>query len=170
MELDKRYKNGELTNADSIHFADSLKFYTLKEHRTVYGGGGIMPDVFVPLDTTKYTKLHRELAAKGLIINNSLRFVDAERKKLKREYKTFDDFNRRFEVPEKLIEDILKKAEEQGVKPKDDDEKQRTMPYLKTQLKSLIARDIWDMNEYFSVFNTTNDIVRKGLEQLENNN
>lgn len=170
MELDKRYKNGELTNADSIHFADSLKFYTLKEHRTVYGGGGIMPDCFVPLDTTKYTKLHRELAAKGLIINSSLRYVDAERKRLKREYQTFGDFNKRFDVPEKLIEDILNKAQEQGVKPKDDAEKQRTMPYLKIQLKALVARDLWDMNEYFCVFNASNDIVNKAVELLSRQN
>jgi len=167
MELDKRLKNGELTSADSIHFADSLKFYTLKEHRAVYGGGGIMPDCFVPLDTTKYTKLHRGLAAKGVIINSSLKYVDAERKSLKREYKSFDDFNSRYEVPDRLIKDVLDKGAEQDVRPKDDDETERTMPYLKIQLKALVARDLWDMNEYFSVFNRSNDIVNKAIELLE---
>ena len=167
MELDKRLKHGELTSADSIHFADSLKYYTLKEHRTVYGGGGIMPDCFVPLDTTKYTRLHRELAAKGVIINSSLKYVDAERKKLKREYASFDDFNNRYEVPGSLIKDVLDKGAEQGVKPRDDAETERTLPYLKIQLKALIARDIWDMNEYFSVFNGSNDIVNKALELLD---
>lgn len=167
MELDKRLKHGELTSADSIHFADSLKYYTLKEHRAVYGGGGIMPDCFVPLDTTKYTRLHRELAAKGVIINSSLKYVDAERKKLKREYASFDDFNNRYEVPGSLIKDVLDKGAEQGVKPRDDAETERTLPYLKIQLKALIARDIWDMNEYFSVFNGSNDIVNKALELLD---
>lgn len=166
MELDKRFKHGELTSADSIHFADSLKFYTLNKHRVVYGGGGIMPDVFVPLDTTKYTKLHRELAAKGVIINSSLKYVDAERKKLKREYASFDDFNSRYDVPPSLIGELLAKGAEQGVKPKDDAEREQTLPYLKVQLKALIARDLWDMNEYFSVFNTSNDIVNKALELL----
>ena len=57
-DLENRLKHGEMTSADSIHFADSLRYYTLVKHRTVYGGGGIMPDYFVPLDTTRYTKFH----------------------------------------------------------------------------------------------------------------
>ena len=83
MDVVNRLKHGELTNADSIHFADSLKFETLRKHRTVYGGGGIMPDYFVPLDTTRYTKFHRELAAKSVIIQQNLRYVDNHRKQLK---------------------------------------------------------------------------------------
>lgn len=84
MDLDKRLKHGELTNPDSIHFADSLKCYTLRKHRTVYGGGGIMPDHFVPLDTMKYTKLHRQLVAKSIVINQNLKYIDANRKQLRR--------------------------------------------------------------------------------------
>ena len=86
MDIEKRYKHGELTNPDSIHFADSLKFYTLREHRTVYGGGGIMPDYFVPLDTTKYTRFHRQLTAKNIVLNSSLKFIDKNRKELKKRY------------------------------------------------------------------------------------
>ena len=73
MDVYNRLKHGELTNSDSIHFADSLKYYTLKKKRVVYGGGGIMPNYFVPLDTTQYTKLHRQLAAKSIILNANLR-------------------------------------------------------------------------------------------------
>ena len=73
LELDERYKHGELTNADSIHFADSLRYYTLRQHRPVYGGGGIMPDVFVPLDTMRYTSCHRKLAAKNIGLENVLK-------------------------------------------------------------------------------------------------
>ena len=76
MDLDNRYKHGEFTNQDSIHLSDSLKYYTLRKHRVVYGGGGIMPDYFVPLDTTKYTKMHRQLAAKSIVINHSLKFIE----------------------------------------------------------------------------------------------
>ena len=89
MDIEYRLKHGELTNPDSIHFADSLRYYTLKEHRAVYGGGGIMPDVFVPLDTLKYTRLHRQLAAKSIVINNYLKYVDANRKQLRKQWKTF---------------------------------------------------------------------------------
>lgn len=161
-----RLKSGELMSADSVHFADSLKYYTLKEHRVVYGGGGIMPDEFVPLDTTKYTRFHRELSAKSLVINANLRYVDQNRKQLHREYKTFDDYCQRFEVPQSVIEGIMAEAEKQNIKPKDDEELQRTLPYLRLQLKALIARDLWEMNEYFTIMGETNDILQRALQLL----
>ena len=161
-----RLKSGELMSADSVHFADSLKYYTLKEHRVVYGGGGIMPDEFVPLDTTKYTRFHRELAAKSLVINANLRYVDQNRKQLHRDYKTFDDYCQRFEVPQSVIDGIMAEAEKQNIKPKDDEELQRTLPYLRLQLKALIARDLWEMNEYFTIMGETNDILQRALQLL----
>ncbi|MBQ4222341.1 MAG: S41 family peptidase [Prevotella sp.] len=166
-DLDKRFRNGEMTNADSIHFADSLKFNTLRKKRVVYGGGGIMPDYFVPLDTVKYTKFHRQLSAKSYIINANLKYIDEHRKELQKKYKNFDEFILGFEVPESLVNGIVEKAAADSIKPKDDAELALTMPYLKTQLKALIARDLWDMNEYFHVFNETNDIVKKGIELLQ---
>ena len=161
-----RLKSGELMSADSVHFADSLKYYTLKEHRVVYGGGGIMPDEFVPLDTTKYTRFHRELSAKSLVINANLRYVDQNRKQLHKDYKTFEDYRQRFEVPQSVIDGIMAEAEKQKIKPKDDEELQRTLPYLRLQLKALIARDLWEMNEYFTIMGETNDILQRALQLL----
>ena len=161
-----RLKSGELMSADSVHFADSLKYYTLKEHRVVYGGGGIMPDIFVPLDTTKYTRFHRTLAAKGLVINANLRYVDQQRKQLLRQYKTFDDFRQHFEIPQEVVNSLFAEGEKQNVKPKDDDERQLTLPYLRTQLKALVARDLWGMDEYFAIINEQNDILTKALTLL----
>ena len=161
-----RLKSGELMSADSVHFADSLKYYTLKEHRVVYGGGGIMPDEFVPLDTTKYTRFHRELAAKSLVINANLHYVDQNRKQLLRDYKTFADYRQRFEVPQSVIDGIMAEAEKQNIKPKDDEELQRTLPYLRLQLKALIARDLWEMNEYFTIMGETNDVLQRALQLL----
>lgn len=167
MDFEKRLKHGELTNRDSIHFADSLKFRTLNKKRTVYGGGGIMPDVFVPLDTMQYTKFHRQLVLKGLVINSSLKYIDSHRKQLKADYPSFDTFSKAFEVPEALTDSLLSEAARQDIKPKDDEELKRTMPSLKTQLKALIARDIFDMNEYFRVVNETSDIVTACLREME---
>ena len=167
LDVVNRLKHGELTNADSIHFADSLKFQTLKKQRTVYGGGGIMPDYFVPLDTTRYTKFHRELAAKSVIITQNLRYMDKNRKKLLKNYPTFAQYKEQFEVPQSLIDAIMKEADEKKIKPKDDDERDRTMPQLKLQLKALIARDLWDMSEYYSIFNEQSDIVRQALELMK---
>ena len=169
-DIEKRFKHGELYSADSIHFEDSLKCYTLRKHRTVYGGGGIMPDYFVPLDTTQYTKFHRQLAAKSIIINANLRYVDRNRKQLQKQYPTFQAFKDGFDVPQKLIDEVIADAEKEKIKPKDNDELSLTIPRLKLQLKALIARDLWDMSEYFSVINEGSDIVNKAVSLLESDN
>ena len=166
MDVYNRLKKGELTNQDSIHFADSLKFQTLHQGRTVYGGGGIMPDYFVPLDTTRYTPLHRQLAAKSVIIQQNLRYVDNHRKELKKKYPDFAQFKQQFEVPQKLVDDILAEGKKQKVEPKDDAELERTLPYLRLQLKALIARDLWDMSEYFAIINEENQTVKMALEVI----
>ena len=167
MDLDKRYKHGEFTNQDSIHFADSLKYYTLRKHRIVYGGGGIMPDYFVPLDTTKYTKMHRQLAAKSIVINQSLKYIDAHRKELKSQYKDFNKFLEKYQVPQSLVDAIIAEGEKEKIKPADDAELAQTRKYLAIQLKALVARDIWDMSQYFQVWNETNEIVQRAVQLLQ---
>lgn len=166
LDFDKRLKHGELTNRDSIHFADSLRFYTLKERRPVYGGGGIMPDVFVPLDTMQYTKYHRQLVLKGIVINTDLRYIDNHRDQLRSLFPTFEAFRTGFQVPQALIDDVMKDGEKQGVKPEDDAEMQKTLPYLKAQLKALVARDLFDMSEYFQIINEESDIVKAAIKCL----
>lgn len=167
MDVVNRLKSGELMSADSVHFADSLKYYTLKKHRVVYGGGGIMPDEFVPLDTTKYTRFHRELSAKGMIINGNLHYVDQHRKALQQEYKDFADFRARFDIPQELVDSIFAEGERQKVLPKSEAERLQTLPYLRLQLKALVARDLWGMDEYFAIINETNDLLRKALELIK---
>ena len=164
MDLEKRLKHGELTNPDSIHFDTSQKFYTLRNHRVVYGGGGIMPDYFVPLDTTKYTKYHRLLAAKNIIMNAYLKYVDANRTTLKGLYKSFDTFNKNYVVPQSLLDTIIAEGKKEKVEPKDKAELTATIPYIKVQLKALVARDLWDMNEYYRVWNEQSDIVNKAVQ------
>ena len=165
-DIEKRFKHGELYSADSIHFNDSLRCYTLRKHRTVYGGGGIMPDVFVPLDTTQYTAFHRQLVARSLVINATLRYVENHREELKAEYTKFDDYMKHFEVPQAMVDSLFAEAERQKVKPRDDEERNNTLPMLRVQLKALIARDIWDMNEYFRLMNEHNHTVSKAVELI----
>jgi carboxyl-terminal processing protease len=166
MDVMNRLKSGELMHADSIHFADSLKYYTLKEHRVVYGGGGIMPDYYVPLDTMKYTRFHRELSARSYIINASLRYVDQHRKQLQKKYPTFDQFRKEFEIPQSVTDGIVAEAEKQKIRPKDEEELQKTLPYLRLQLKALVARDLWETSQYFAIMNEANDIVCRALELM----
>ena len=168
MDVVNRLKHGELTSADSIHFADSLKCYTLREHRPVSGGGGIMPDYFVPLDTLAYTKFHRELSAKSYIINANLKYVDANRKALKKQWTSFEDFRRDFVFPREVIDKMIADAAKDKVVPKDDAELEKTLPKLSMQLKALVARDLWDMSEYFAIINEDSEIVRKAVEVIKN--
>ena len=163
LDIEKRYEHGELYSADSIHFADSLKYKTLRKQRLVYGGGGIMPDYFVPLDTTLYTPYHRQLAARSYLINANLKYVDAHRKTLKQQYPDFGTFLARYEVPQSLLDDIRKTAEKDKIKPKDEAEWKKSLPQLRLQLKALVARDLWDMSQYFQVVNEANPIVQKAL-------
>ena len=168
MDVMNRLKHGELMSADSIHFADSLKCYTLREHRPVYGGGGIMPDYFVPLDTLAYTKFYRELSAKSYIINANLKYVDANRKALRKRWTSFDEFRRDFVFPKEEIDKMIADAAKDKIVPKDNAELEKTLPKLSMQLKALVARDLWDMSEYFAIINEESEIVRKAVEIIGN--
>ena len=184
-----RLNSGELMSADSIHFPDSLK-YTTKGGRIVYGGGGIMPDVYVPLDTTIYTRLYRELAAKSCIIQSTLKYLEKYRKPLIKQYniesyrkakaKRFENkqydpkdltegfrkYKSDFEVPQEMIDILLEKAKESKIQYTDS-MLQATMPVLRIQLKALLARDLWDMNEYFQILNPSLEIYRHGLKAIK---
>jgi carboxyl-terminal processing protease len=168
LDVINRYNKGELTHADSIHFPDSLRYQTLRKGRTVYGGGGIMPDYFVPLDTTKYSKCYRELSAKSLIINHSLKYTDKHRKKLQKEYPTFEKFKKRFQVPQEVIDEIFKEGEKQKITPKDEADKQLAQQNMQLFIKALVARDLWDMSEYFAIIYEHDEVVRKAVELIQN--
>ena len=167
-DLLNRYNKGEMTSADSIHFPDSLKTYTLRLQRPVYGGGGIMPDYFVPVDTARYTKYHRALAAKGSIIQTSLRYIDENRDKLLAEYPTVEDFEARFEVDDAFVEMLKQQGVMDSVKLEGGDEEfERSLPEIKLQLKQLVARDLWDMSDFMKLYNKNNDIFKKAYELIK---
>jgi len=165
-DLQNRLKNGELMHADSIHFPDSLKYQTKKLQRTVYGGGGIMPDIFIPIDTTHYSDYHRNLIAKGVIIKTTMKYIENHRKELLNKYKKFDNFLKRFEITEEILTYLQATGEKEKVKF-DKEQYKRSLPLIKIQLKALIARDLWNMNEYFQVMNSTNESVKKALEIIQ---
>ena len=165
-DLIDRYNKGEMMSEDSIHFPDSLKFKTHRLARTVYGGGGIMPDYFVPIDTTLYTKYHRQLRDKGALMKAHFHFIDAHRKEWLGKYKTFNEFYKRFEVTPDMLAQLVATGKEMGVEY-NEEEYQKALPLLKLQMKALIARDLWDMNEYYHVINDANESIRKALELLE---
>ena len=162
-DLIDRYNRGEMMNADSIHFPDSLKYKTLVNQRIVYGGGGIMPDYFVPMDTTEYTDYSGRVNAMGLTYRLALNQVDANRKGLLKKYPTIDKFKKEYVVSNDLLDDLVKMATESKIEFKED-QFDRSKDLLKRRIKSSMARDLYDMSSYFQLINDESVIFTKGLE------
>ena len=167
-ELTNRFTNGELMHADSIHFPDTLKFKTLISGRTVYGGGGIMPDVFVPVDTTEYSNFHRSMIAKGVVNRTAVEYLTNYRNELKKKYTSFSQFNTGFETDENLLKLLLAEANKEKIKF-DAVQYDRSKKLIKLQLKALIARDLWSENEYYQIIDRENESLLKAMEILNKN-
>jgi carboxyl-terminal processing protease len=166
MDLVDRFKKGELLHADSIHFPDSLRYQTLNLKRTVYGGGGIMPDIFVPLDTTRYTDFHRKIVARGVVNKVCVQYIDKNRAELKRKYPTFDKFKKEYEVDDAFLNLLISATEKEKIKV-DTAQYAISKPLIKLQLKALVARDLWEMNEYYQIMDSDNESLQKAVEILQ---
>ena len=169
-DLIERYNHGELQHADSIVFPDSLRFTTKISGRTVYGGGGIMPDIFIPIDTTLYTNYHRDLAAKGAINKFALNYVENNRKELTKKYLpkkdgSFENFKANFELTDDLLQKLIDAGIQENVEYNEEQFSQ-SKDLIKVQLKSLIASDLWGMNEYYQIMNQVSDSYLKAVELL----
>lgn len=167
LDIKQRYDKGEFFSADSIHFADSLQYHT-SGGRTVYGGGGIMPDVFVPLDTTRINKTHRALIAKGTYNHFVLDYFRQHQKALKRKYKTFDEFNQKFIITDQMISDLI----EAGRKDSVTIDSLHTLPsatdMLKLQIKANLANDLFETGSYMRIMNTSINTYQKALDIITN--
>jgi len=166
-DLVTRYNHGEFVYADSIHFPDSLKYTTLLNQRVVFGGGGIMPDVFVPLDTTGNTSYYRDLLRKGVVTSFTLDYVDRNRDKMNRMYSSFSEFRDQFKIDDLMLKDLLVAAEDEKIE-KNEAEFEQSKEQIKIILKALIARDIWDMSEYYEIVNEKNKAFNKAISILKN--
>lgn len=160
-----RFNHGEMFVADSIHFPDSLKYTTLVNKRTVYGGGGIMPDYFVPIDTTSGTMLHLNLNAKGVINRLAVAEVDVNRHKLEQKYPDVLSFTHDFQVSDEMIARLKQIAAEEGVEW-NESQFATSRALILLQLKALIARDLYDTSAFFRIINEENEIFREGLKIL----
>ncbi len=165
-DFSNRMEHGELFNADSINFPDSLKYYTLNKGKLVYGGGGIMPDFFVPFDTTFYSDYYGLLVRRDVLNQFVHKYVDANRKKLVKSYPIFNEFNSGFSVDNKMIDDIIAFGEEKKVKL-DEEGINTSREEIKKQIKALIARNIFTTTEYYQVANKNNEAILKALEVIK---
>lgn len=162
-DLLNRYNHGEFFAADSIHFPDSLKYTTLINQRTVYGGGGIMPDYFVPIDTTAGTTLHARLNAHGVLNRLAISEVDNNRQTLLRQFPTVDVFKTNYTLPLNTETRLQEMAKEEKVEWKEE-EFTKSQPLMFTQLKALMARDLYDSSAFYKIINDENDIFQEGLK------
>ena len=158
-----RYQNGELFHPDSIHFDDSLKFTTPKG-RTVYGGGGIMPDIYVPLvdDSTEY--YFNRIVNTGLLYQYAFNYTDQYRAQLQR-YKTVEAFDRSFVVTDAMFNELEKQAGEKGIKGTEE-QKQVARREANTLLKAYIARNLFDDEGFYPIYAPMDEILQKALEEL----
>lgn len=147
-----RYEAGEFSSADSIHLPDSLRYSTLRNRRPVYGGGGIMPDLFVPIDTTMYSTYYRDLVAKGIINRFAITYVDANRKSLRAEYPDGEAFDRGFTFTPEMLDEVVALGRADSVMP-DSAMFEKSRPLIATIVKGLIARDLFESTDYFRVVN-----------------
>lgn len=114
-DISQRYSHGELFSPDSINFPDSLKYTTMKKHREIYGGGGIMPDIFIPMDTTNYASFYNEVVRKGIVNSFVMNYLDSERENLKKEYPTFEEFKKKYKISDKMYQNFVEYARKEGV-------------------------------------------------------
>ena len=158
-----RYEAGEFSSAVSILFSDSDKYSTLRTGRTVYGGGGVMPDVFVAVDTTGYSDYYRDLTAKGILNRFAISYVDANRKQLTRQYPTEESFISGFSVTPDMIDEMVRLGETDSVKPVPE-QLEISRKTIEAILKGIIGRDLFETQTYFKVVNPVlNPVYVRGL-------
>lgn len=169
MELIERYNKGELMHGDSIHFPDSLKFKTLRNERIVYGGGGIMPDYYVPIDTLKYPKYYRDLSNKALLYKVAYAEVDNHRDDIKKQYPSANAFYKSYTVPQRVLDKIIDEGNKEKIEF-NKEEFEIAKPQMEVMLKALIARDVYDTETSYKIINDSSDIFKKGLEIISDDN
>jgi carboxyl-terminal processing protease len=160
-----RMEKGELFSKDSVVLNKKDKYETKVTKRTVYGGGGIMPDIFIPLDTSKYYIYYNNLSRKNVIYPAALDLVDKNRADFQKKYQDFKTFNDKFEVTDEMVNKILDDGEKEGVK-KDEKGIAFTRPLLKKQIKGLIARDLFTLSEYWQVMNSDDEAIKSAVTVL----
>jgi len=165
MDFINRYNNGELLSQDSIVFPESQRYQTLTLNRTVYGGGGIMPDYFVPMDTTSYSDYYRELISRGIFNRFILQYVDNHRDDYLLQYPDFKSFQKNFKAGKEQTDALIAYADSEDL-AFDQDQWEISGDQISLLMKAYIARDLWDMASFYEVYNTSNDVFNKAVEIL----
>jgi carboxyl-terminal processing protease len=165
-DYQRRLEKGEMFSAESISFPDSLKFKTLINGRTVYGGGGVMPDIFVSMDTSSMYRYYNQLQRSSVVNNFILDFVDINRDKLTRQYPDFGQFNKKFHITDDIIESLVEAGVKEGIE-RDQESINYTLEMIKKELKAFIARDLFTRDHFFMIYNQDDKTIVKALDLLK---
>ena len=165
----KRYEKGEMFSKDSISFPDSLMMKTLVTKRKVYAGGGIMPDIFIPMDTSMYYRYFNNLIRKNVLFPFVVGFIDKNRDILKAKYKSFGDFKNNFHVTSDMMEELIKAGEKEKIK-RDDESLKVSGVIIARQIKALVARDIFETGSFYEIMIEDDKEVAKAIEILSDQN
>jgi carboxyl-terminal processing protease len=163
MEMKERYEHGEYFNADSISFVDSLK-YTTTDGRIVYGGGGIMPDYFIPLDTTYHSDYLNKLFYSNSLRQYSFSFYEENQQML--ENMNLEDYIQKFQITDEMISEMNELAKSNGVEA-NWNQVDRSAPLVKIYLKAYIARNVWNNEGFYPIFNEQNEILQGALKLFD---
>jgi carboxyl-terminal processing protease len=164
-DFSQRVRHGELIHPDSIKFPDSLKYYTSRK-RVVYGGGGIMPDIFIPWDSTPYSDYYLDLRRKNVINTFVGEYVDKNRKTLQKDFPDFATFNQAFVLDDNFMTNFFTYAEKEGV-ARNDSGYSVSEKLIKSQIKGVVAQKLWDMKELYTVINQNDEEVLKAIEVIQ---
>lgn len=162
-----RLSNGEMFNADSIVFSDSLKYKTLVNGRDVYGGGGVMPDIFVPLDTSFHYAYMNRLRRNNIVQNSTIEYLDKNREEIKSKYPDFKKFEAKFEVSDEIISQIVENGVKDGIE-KDEESLTFTKDDLKKEIKALLARDLYSRNDFYKIYYKDDEVILEALKVIRN--
>lgn len=165
LDLLNRYNSGELWHADSVKLDKSTPYYTLRNHRTVYGGGGIMPDVFVPVDTTYFSPYYRAMLGKGSLNAYVLNYVDTNRKELQKLYPTEDAFYKGFEVNEEMLDNLVARTTADSTEY-NEEQWLRAKPYVAAVVKGLVCRDLFERGSFARATARFNPIFTEAYEVI----
>ena len=166
-DLIDRYNRGELSNADSIHFPDSLKYSTLTLGRTVYGGGGIMPDIFVPIDTTHNSPFYTKLIASAGIHSVTTILYDKNVAEWKKTYLNSNDFIANFQLSEEMLLPVLKQIAEKEKIKWETNEIEQSKAIIKQQIKALIGRRLFDEETFYRIIKQLDNTYLKAIELIK---
>ncbi len=163
-DLQKRLEHGELIYADSIHFPDSLRYLT-NNKRLVYGGGGIMPDIFLPIDTLGTSDYYSRLSRRGVINSFTLDYMNDNRRRLEADYATEDGFINKFVVDDDFMESFIEYAVKEGVE-RDEEGLEASGDHIRVMLKAFIGRNLFDLNIYYRIISEVDRELQHAIQTM----